>query len=118
MKINLPEKVMLNLYCQVVPPTKIKKINILCMRIMVSLSSVMLKIVTLVTVKPPINTPKEDKPSKRGQAGITLVYTLYRKSPLKENNHSREDTMAGPESVLIKRFHCISLLKELHAFSL
>ena len=61
------------------------------------------------TLKPPImDTPKEDKPPNRGQAESTLVYTLYRKSPLKEDNLSTKDKMAGPESVLIKRFHCSS----------
>ena len=46
------------------------------------------------TVKPPIkDTLKEDKP---GQAESTLVYTLYRKSPLKEDNLSTKDKMAGP----------------------
>ena len=44
------------------------------------------------TVKPPIkDTPKEDKPPNKGQAESTLVYTLYRKSPLKEDNLSTKD---------------------------
>ena len=52
-------------------------------------------------VKPPIkNTPKEDKPPNKGQAKSTHVYTLYRKSPLKEDNLSTKDKMAGPEGVL------------------
>ena len=34
------------------------------------------------------------------------MYTLYRKSPLKQDNLSTKDKMAGPEGVLIKRFHC------------
>ena len=56
-------------------------------------------------VKPPTkDTPKEDKPPNKGQAKSTLVYTLYRKSPLKEDNHSTKDKMAGPEGVLTKRF--------------
>ena len=62
-------------------------------------------------VKPPIkDTPKENKPPNKGQAESTLVYTLYRKSPLKEDNLSTKDKTAGPESVLIKRFHCIGLV--------
>ena len=44
--------------------------------------------------------PKEDKPSNKGQAESTLVYTLYRKSSLKEDNLSTKDKMAGPEGVL------------------
>ena len=60
------------------------------------------------TVTPPIkDTPKEDKPPNKGQAEITLVYTLHRKSPLKEDNLSTKDKTAGPKSVLIKRFHCM-----------
>ena len=60
------------------------------------------------TVKLPIkDTPKEDKPPNKGQAERTLVYTLYRKSLLKEDNLSTKNKMAGPESVLMKRFHCI-----------
>ena len=46
------------------------------------------------TVKP----PKEDKPNK-GQA-LDHVHTLI------ENNLSTKDKVAGPESLLIKRFHC------------
>ena len=53
------------------------------------------------------DTPKEDKPPNKGQAESTLVYTLYRKSPLKEDNLSTKDKKAGPKSVLIKRFHCM-----------
>ena len=49
------------------------------------------------TVKPPIkDSLKEDKPSNKGRAESTHVYTLYRGSPLKEGS------MAGPEGVLIK----------------
>ena len=59
-------------------------------------------------MKPPIkDSPKEDKPPNKGQAESTL-YTLYRKLPLKEDNRlSTEDKTAGPEGVLIKRFHCM-----------
>ena len=41
-------------------------------------------------------SPTKDRPK-------VLMYThsVYRKSPLKE------DKMAGPKGVLIKRFHCI-----------
>ena len=52
------------------------------------------------------DTPKKDKPPNKRQAESTLVYTLYRKSPLKENNLSTKDETAGPKSVPIKRFHC------------
>ena len=34
------------------------------------------------------DTPKEDQPPNKGQARSTRVYTLYRKSPLKEDNLS------------------------------
>ena len=58
-------------------------------------------------MKPPIkDTPKEDKPPNKGQAKSTLVYTLYRKSPLKEDNLSTKDKTACPKSVRSKRFHC------------
>ena len=61
-------------------------------------------------MKPPIEeTPKEDKPPNKGQAESTLVYTLYEKSPLKEDNLSTKDKTAGPEGVLIKRFHCVKV---------
>ena len=40
------------------------------------------------------------------------AYTLYRKSPLKEDNLSTKDK-AGPKSVLIKRFHCKLILPSL-----
>ena len=54
------------------------------------------------TVKPPIkDTPKVDKPPNKGQAESTLVYTLYRKSPLKEDKFSTKDKTAGPKGVLI-----------------
>ena len=57
------------------------------------------------TVKLPIkDTPKEDKPPNKGQVKSTLVYSLYKKSPLKENNLFTKDKMAGPNCVLIKRF--------------
>ena len=52
------------------------------------------------TVKSPIKD--EDKLPDKGQAKSTRVYTLYRKSPLKEDNLSTRDKMACPESVLIK----------------
>ena len=60
------------------------------------------------TVKPPIkDTPKEDKTSQqRTCRKYSCIYTLYRKSPLKEDNLSTKDKMAGPEGVLMKRFHC------------
>ena len=66
------------------------------------------------TAKRPIkDTPKEDKSPNKGQAEST--HSLYRKSPLKEDNLFTKDKMAGPESVLIKRFHsfflCSSELK-------
>ena len=58
-----------------------------------------------LTVKLPIkDTLKEDKPFNKGQAEITRVYTLYRKSPLKKDNLSTKDQKADPESVLIKRW--------------
>ena len=45
---------------------------------------------------------KEDKPPDKGQAESTsCIYTLYRKSPLKEDNLSTKDKTAGLESVLI-----------------
>ena len=48
----------------------------------------------LSTVKPLIkDTPKEDKPPNKGQAKSTHVYTLYRESPLKEDNLSTKDKM-------------------------
>ena len=57
-------------------------------------------------MKPPIkDTPKEDKPPNKGQAKSTLLYNHYRKVPLKEDNLSTDDKMAGPEDVLVKRFH-------------
>ena len=54
-------------------------------------------------MKPPIkDTPKEDKPPNKGQAKVPM----NRKSPLKEDNLSTGPKTAGPEGVLIKRFHC------------
>ena len=45
------------------------------------------------TVKPLIkDTPKEDKPPNKGQVISTRVYTLYRKSLLKEDNLSTKRT--------------------------
>ena len=53
------------------------------------------------TAKPPIkDTLREDKPPNRGHAESMLAYILYRKSPLKEDNLSTKDKMAGPKSVL------------------
>ena len=46
------------------------------------------------------DTPIEGKPPNKGQAESTLVYTLYTKSPLKEDNLSTKDKTAGPEGVL------------------
>ena len=46
------------------------------------------------------DTMKEDKPPNKGQAESTLIYTLYRKSPLKEDDLSIKDRTAGPEGVL------------------
>ena len=51
-------------------------------------------------------TLKKDKPPNKGQAESTRVYTLCRKSPLKEDNLSTKDKTAGPKGILIKRFHC------------
>ena len=47
------------------------------------------------------DTPKGDKPPNKGQAESTLVYTLYRKSPVKEDYLFTKDKTAGPEGVLI-----------------
>ena len=58
------------------------------------------------TVKPPIIKGHFDLPTKNKPK--VLVYTHYIKSALKEDNLSTKDKMAGPEGVLIKRFHCIS----------
>ena len=50
------------------------------------------KLHNVSTVRPPIkDTLKEDKPPNKGQAESTLVYTLYRISPLKEDNISAKD---------------------------
>ena len=47
------------------------------------------------------------QPPSKGQAKRTLVYIIYRKSPLKEDNLSTKDITAGPKGVLInKKFHC------------
>ena len=52
------------------------------------------------------------QPPNIGQAESTHVYTLDRKSPLKENKVSTQRTKpAGPEGVLTKRFHCNCLVK-------
>ena len=67
------------------------------------------------TVKPPIkDTPKEDKPPTKGQAESIV----YRKSPLKEDNLSTKDKTSGPESVPIKRFHCIYNNARILAYSI
>ena len=62
------------------------------------------------TVKPPYSeTSDKGHYSKRGQTSqqrTSRVYTLCRKSPLKENNLSTKDKMAGPIDILIKWFHC------------
>ena len=51
------------------------------------------------------------------QQRTSFMYTtLYRKSPLKENNHSTKDKMAGPEGVLIKRFHCMHYIHIIHTY--
>ena len=59
------------------------------------------------TVKPLIKDTL--KAPNKGQAKSTHdVYTLYRKSPLKEDSLSTiKDKIASPKSVLIKKFHCI-----------
>ena len=68
-------------------------------------------------MKPQINyTPKEDKPSNKGQAESTLVYTLYRKSPLTEDNLSTKDKVAGPESVLYLRGSTVHNFLLVHVF--
>ena len=48
---------------------------------------------------------KEDKIPNKGQGESTSVYTLCRKSPLKEDNLSTKDKTPGPKGVLIKMFH-------------
>ena len=51
-------------------------------------------LISKILVKPPIkDTPKEDKPPNKGQAESAPVYTLYRKSPLKEDNLSTKDKL-------------------------
>ena len=47
-----------------------------------------------------MNLPTKDRPK---------VHTLYRKSPLKEDNLSTKDKTAGPEGVLIKRLNHLSV---------
>ena len=57
----------------------------------------------LVTVRPPIkDTLKEDKPPNKGQAESICVYTLYRKSPLKEDNFSIKDKWLVPKVSLLR----------------
>ena len=50
---------------------------------------------------------KGDKSPNKRQAENTCVYTLYRKSPLKEDSLSKKDKTAGPKGVLIERFHLL-----------
>ena len=53
--------------------------------------------VKIYTVKPLIkDTPKEDKLPNKEQVKV-LLYRLYRKSPLKEDNLSTKDKTDGPE---------------------
>ena len=87
--------------------TRISRLQQVC------IASFSLPLLKPSTVKPLIqDTPKEDKPPKKRQADeSTLMYTLYRKSPLKEGNLSTKDKTACPESVF-KRFHCIRGRKE------
>ena len=54
-------------------------------------------------------TPKEDKPPNKGQAESTLVYTLYRKSPLKEDNLSTKDKTTGPVQILFGKLLYLSI---------
>ena len=70
----------------------------------------------LHAVKPLIkDNPKEDKPPNKGQAESTPVHTLYKITSersidlCREVNLSTKDKTAGPEGVLIKRFHCSPL---------
>ena len=59
------------------------------------------------------DTPKEDKPPVKDKPKVLSYTHSNRKSPLKEDNLSTKDKMAGPESVLIKRFHCTYLMLHL-----
>ena len=59
-------------------------------------------------------TPKQDKPPNKGQAKSSLVYTLYRKSPLKEDNLSTEDKTAGPEVSLLRGSTVLCILFSFH----
>ena len=52
------------------------------------------------------NLTTKDKPKVLNNI---IICTLYRKSPLKEDNLSTKDKMASPEGVLIKRFRCTLL---------
>ena len=64
------------------------------------------------TLKPQIkNTPKEDKPPNKGQAESTHVYTLCRKSPLKEDNLSTKYKRLVPKVSLLRGSTVITLLK-------
>ena len=61
------------------------------------------------TVKPPVkDTPKEDKPPNKGQAKSTLV-------PLKEDNLSTKDKMAGLKVSLLRGSTCIHLTQFISA---
>ena len=48
------------------------------------------------------------QPPNKGQAESTHVYIFHRKSSLREDNLSTKNKTKfnGPESALIKRFHC------------
>ena len=48
------------------------------------------------TIRKRTNLPTKDKPKV-----LLYIYTLYRKLPLKEDNFSTKDKMAGPKCVLI-----------------
>ena len=52
------------------------------------------------------DTPKENKPPNKGQAESARVYTLYRKSPLKEDNLSTKDIQNSwfPKVSLLRGF--------------
>ena len=66
----------------------------------------------LATVKPLIkDTPKEDKSPNKGQAQkstLDLMFTLYRKSLLKEDNLSTKDKTAGPRRCPLLRGSTVS----------
>ena len=65
------------------------------------------------TVKPlEEDTLKEEKFPKNGQADSTLVYTLYAKSPLKEDNLPTKDKMLGPKCALYSEFPPYIIIRE------